>query len=84
MSVSLPGVAGVVVCSVELPELLPAKVGDGERLSSGHHGVGVVWVQLILEVLRIHTLVFGLQEHTHTQIRQSVLQSEKHSNKNSQ
>lgn len=29
LCVALPGVAGVVVCGVELSELLPGEVGDG-------------------------------------------------------
>lgn len=56
--VCLPGVARVVVCGVELSELLPGEVGDGQRFPPRHHRVGVVWVQLVLEVLGVHTLIF--------------------------
>lgn len=55
--VGLPGVAGVIMCGVELPELLPGQVRDGQRLSARHHRVGVVWVQFVLEVLGINLLV---------------------------
>lgn len=66
--VCLPGVARVVVCGVELSELLPGEVRDDQRFASWHHRVGVVWVQLVLEVLGVHTLIFWLQKHKQTWI----------------
>lgn len=54
----LPGVAGVIMRGVKLFQLLPRQVGDGQRFPARHHGVGVVWIQLVLEVLGIHPLVF--------------------------
>ena len=42
---------------VEVSELLPGEVGDGQGLPSRHHRVGVVWVQLVLQMLGIHSLV---------------------------
>lgn len=50
------------MCGVELPELLPGQVRDGQRLSARHHRVGVVWVQFVLEVLGINSLVLRLQK----------------------
>lgn len=52
------------MCGVELSELLPGEVWDGERLSSRHHRVGVVRVQLVLEVLAVQALIVRLQENT--------------------
>lgn len=56
----LPGIAGVVVRGVELLELLPTEVGNGQRLSAGHHRVRVVRIKFVLEVLSVQTLVVRL------------------------
>lgn len=48
---SSPGVAGVVVLRVELPELLPREVRDAQRGAARHGRVRVVGEQLVLQVL---------------------------------
>lgn len=48
---SSPGVAGVVVLRVELPELLPREVWDAQRGAARHGRVRVVGEQLVLQVL---------------------------------
>lgn len=58
----LPGIAGVIMRGVKLLQLLPCQVRDGQRLSAGHHRVGVVWIQFVLEVLGIQSLIVGLQK----------------------
>lgn len=57
----VPRVAGMVVSGVELFELLPGQVRDGQRFSTRHHGVGVIREQLVLEVLGEQTLVIRLK-----------------------
>lgn len=60
--VCLPGVARVIMCGVKLPQLLPGQVRDGQGLPPRHHSVGVVWIQFVLEVLGINSLVVRLQK----------------------
>lgn len=52
----------MVVCSVELFELLPGQVRDGQRFSARHHRVGMIREQLVLEVLGEQTLVIRLKK----------------------
>lgn len=42
---------------MEVLELLPGEVRDGQRFPSRHHTICVVRIQLVLEVLGIHLLI---------------------------
>lgn len=56
-----PGIAGVIMCSMEVSELLPREVWDAQGVTTGDHGVRVVRKQKILKVLREYPLVVCLQ-----------------------
>lgn len=57
----LPGIAWVIVSSVELFQLLPRELWDAQWVPSRNHGVRVVRKKLVLEVLGEYPLVVCLE-----------------------
>lgn len=58
---TLPGIAWVIVSSVELFQLLPREIRDAQWVPSRNHRVCVVRKKLVLEVLGEYPLVVCLE-----------------------